>query len=91
LPAAPIQANSLALSEALLPSGIHLNEVMPKAGPGGYERIELYNPTIYNLYIPVTLRSSAGAVGAMGALSGLSSGATLNGGPLDISGWQLSD
>ncbi len=70
---------------------IRINEVMPKPEEGDFEWVELYNPRVYPLYLPLILRGSSGAGASTVQLVSPcyvpAPPATL----LDISGWQVTD
>ncbi|HSR34273.1 MAG TPA: lamin tail domain-containing protein [Anaerolineae bacterium] len=71
--------------------GIRINEVMPKPEGGEFEWVELYNGGFFHLYLPLVLRSFPGEAAA-GAPSGRApAGAGTTAGPVDISGWQVTD
>ena len=70
---------------------VRINEVTSKPEAGGFEWVELHSPRIFQVYLPLILRNAFGG-GAATPLSGLSRiGARTTGGPVEISGWQVTD
>lgn len=69
---------------------IRINEVMPKPEDGDFEWVELYNPEILLVYLPLVLRNTSPAL-AVHESDLAQTGAQSTFGSVDISGWQVTD
>ena len=72
-------------------SHVHINEVMPKPEEGAFEWVELRNPRVFQVYLPLILRNASGNNGSMLLPRSPASLSAPLGGPVDISGWQITD